>query len=112
MKRYAVIGFVAISIGLTLLVLAIRPWQVRPGVTKANFDRIENGMTVANVEAIFGQSSLECSQTSVIWTAWYSRDGDTACVVFVRDVVADKTWKDSTETFAAKIQRRLKRPAR
>jgi hypothetical protein len=45
------------AIAMTVAVLAILP--PRPGVTKANFDRIQEGMTRAEVEEIFGGPSSE-----------------------------------------------------
>jgi len=118
MKKYLVIGLLGISLGLTPLLLAIRPWQDRPGITKANFDRVEDGMTVANVEAIFGESASAfgwvCHSGSRIskFAEWQGRDGAIAGVVFVKDVVTMKAWTASTESFAGKIRRWLKGPAR
>ena len=40
---------------IVLATLAMLP--PRPGVTKANFDRIKIGMTTMEVEAIFGEST-------------------------------------------------------
>ena len=40
-------------VGVVLLVVAMLP--PRPGVTKANFDRVEVGMTKTDVEAILGE---------------------------------------------------------
>src|SRR5690242_17913612 len=47
-------GFLAACVCATLAVLALLP---EPGVTKANFDRIEIGMTQAVAEGIFGRPS-------------------------------------------------------
>jgi hypothetical protein len=46
------VGGIAALVGVTLGVLALLP--ARPGVTRENFDRIEIGMTRAEVEAILG----------------------------------------------------------
>ena len=53
-KKWWIIALATIAgcIGLAFLIPALRPW--RPGVTKENFDRIEIGMTRAEVEAILG----------------------------------------------------------
>lgn len=52
LNRWLLFGvLLACGIGVALAVLA---WWPTPGVTKANFDRIEVGMTRAEVEAIFG----------------------------------------------------------
>jgi len=118
MKKYLVVGSLAVSLGLALLLLAIRPWQDRPGITKANFDRIENGMTVANVEAILGESAWPYASAfttgsgTTTFAEWHGRDGAIADVVFSNDVVTGKAWTASTETIPDKIRRWLKRPAR
>lgn len=50
-NRWLLLGVLATAgVGATLAVLA---WWPTPGVTKANFDRIQVGMTFAEVEATF-----------------------------------------------------------
>jgi len=52
-KRWIVLaGILAACVCLTLAVLALLP--PRPGVTPANIERIEDGMTRAEVETILG----------------------------------------------------------
>ncbi len=52
-NRWLLLGLLLASIaGIVLVVLALL--LPRPGVTEENFDRIEVGMTRAEVEAIFG----------------------------------------------------------
>ena len=52
-KRYfAVAGLLTACFCVILAVLTVLP--LHPGVTKANFDRIEIGMTLPEVEAILG----------------------------------------------------------
>jgi outer membrane protein assembly factor BamE (lipoprotein component of BamABCDE complex) len=52
-KRLALIAAVSLAIAAVMVgVLVMLP--PGPGVTKANFDRIEKGMTKAKVEEIFG----------------------------------------------------------
>jgi outer membrane protein assembly factor BamE (lipoprotein component of BamABCDE complex) len=55
-KRLLLIASLPLTIALTLGVLAMLPPP--PGVTKANFDRIQEGMTRAEVEEIFGKPPL------------------------------------------------------
>jgi hypothetical protein len=51
-NRWLLFGFLlACTVGVALIALA---WLPRPGINKQNFDRIEVGMTQAEVEAIFG----------------------------------------------------------
>jgi hypothetical protein len=57
-KKWWIIATATIAgcIGLAFVIPALRPW--RPGVTKENFDRIEIGMTRAEVEAILGPRAI------------------------------------------------------
>jgi hypothetical protein len=52
-KRLILFAAVPLTFTLTLCVLAMIP--PRPGVTKANFDRIQEGMTLAEVQELFGR---------------------------------------------------------
>jgi hypothetical protein len=62
-------GIVAACGGAILAALALLP--PRPGVTKANFDRLEKGMTIEEVEAIFNfepdQDNLTRMQGQRVW---------------------------------------------
>ena len=92
---------------VTLGVLAMLP--PRPGVTKANFDRIEKGMTKAQVEEIFGREGVP------LWTPrallWASDDGSEVEVDFgVVGCVQTKIWVGSNETILDKIRRWLHLP--
>ncbi|HZZ78588.1 MAG TPA: hypothetical protein VFE62_08720 [Gemmataceae bacterium] len=67
-----------------------------PGLTPANFERIRDGMTKADVDAILG-STGECqSLTSTlinVWTTVEWSDGVfKATVQFHNDQVCDKKW--------------------
>lgn len=79
-NRWLLFGLLlACVVGVALGVLALLP---RPGVTRENFDRIEVGMSRADVEAIFGGPA-----NGVSW--WADLD---------RDVVADADkagWEDA-----------------
>ena len=56
-KRWiAVAGILVSLVGLGAFVPTLLP--PRPGVTKANFERIHDGMSQAEVEAIFGSKPL------------------------------------------------------
>jgi outer membrane protein assembly factor BamE (lipoprotein component of BamABCDE complex) len=78
---------VAVSVGM----LAMLP--PGPGVTKANFDRIEKGMTRAQVEEIMGRPSMaepitfSFNDTLITRTEWSgsNEDGDNVCVVIEFD---------------------------
>jgi hypothetical protein len=66
-----------------------------PGVTKANFDRIEEGMTLQEVEQILGRPG------KYTWGFyfWEAGNGARAFVVFDYNGASagPKRWEDSTE---------------
>ena len=108
-KSRLLIATVPLVIVVTLGVLAMLPPS--PGVTKAKFDRIEKGMTRAEVEAIFGRPR-EPIPTIGGWLYWDSDDGSVAAFGFelFNDCVTDKHWVNSTETILDKCRRWLHLP--
>ena len=98
---------------VVLLVLAMLP--PRPGVTKANFDRIKVGMTEDDVARILGRRadlSTPVSSTlpNTIRRAHWQGDGETkVSVTFYDEAAMGRTW-ESPETFLEKIQRWLHLP--
>src|ERR1019366_7771950 len=53
------VGIPATLVGLLLLIALVRPDDGR-GVTWENFNRLRNGMTQSDVEAIFGERAVAC----------------------------------------------------
>ena len=102
-------GTMAGLVGVVLVVLTMLPPNT--GVTKANFDRIKDGMTMNEVELIFGEESKWSTGRigGSIIEIWESADGASACVRF-REDVASKTWTPSSETIPDKIRRWLHIP--
>jgi hypothetical protein len=117
-KKWWIIGFATLAIagGRAIAIPMLQPPQ--PGVTKANFDRIEKGMSYAQVDAILGERSLlqmvQGSFTSSLMYhqhSWWNDDGACAHIVFsLDDEVTDKTWHPSTETITDKLRRWLSLP--
>jgi hypothetical protein len=118
-KRMALFAALPLIIAVIFGVLAMLPPDTRPGVTKANFDRIEKGMTLAEVEEIFGREGMMLSRTvgnggkrteRFLWRAEdWSNSFSSAVVVFEDDHVVDAdNW--NTETFPNKIRRWLQLP--
>jgi hypothetical protein len=104
-KRFLLLASVPLAIVVTLGVLAMLP--PRPGVTKANFDRIEKGMTLSEVEQLLGRPG------TYTWGGYYWRaDGATALVEFNfnGDSAGQKSWQDSRESTLDKIRRWLHLP--
>ena len=109
-KRLLQIASLPLTIVVILGVLTILPH--RPGVTKANFDRIEKGMTRAEVVAIFGEKGNWWDGAGQKWLpmCWTAKDGSGAVVEFVEESVAIKQWTDSNEAILAKLCRWLHLP--
>ena len=85
----------------------------RPGVTKANFDRIEQRMTATEVIAILGEPAIVPQRTPhepiQIW--WRHDDGTIILVDFTEDaVVTSKEISEPTESLTDKIRRWLHLP--
>jgi membrane-associated phospholipid phosphatase len=104
-----------IAVILTLAVVAIAVvamWPPQPGVTQANFDRIAYGMTLAEVEAIFGRPPD---------VSWHRPHQDTIChwtcpsghstylLISETEGVFGKNWPEADETITRKIRRWLSR---
>lgn len=112
-RRLLLIAAVPLTIAVIVGVLALLPLGDRPGVTKANFDRIEMGMTLAQAEEIFGGKA----KTIEPWfggirdnpgakvAVWEADDKSKAGIVFMNGCVWHKEWADSTESFLNKIRR-------
>jgi hypothetical protein len=92
-----------------------------PGVTKANFDRIQKGMTKGEVEGIFGGKG-EIVANGMVWSAeegnfvfnprrigccWSADDGSRAVIEFSDDCVDLKDWRGSNDTMLDKLRRWL-----
>lgn len=94
-KRHLITaGVMAACVGLVLGVLAMLPPS--PGVTKANFDRIEIGMTMTEVEAILGS---HCVGPVVNHNIYWWRDdkgfgsGDAIVHFDGGDLVTELEWE-------------------
>jgi hypothetical protein len=87
--------------------------HTRPGVTKANFDRIEKGMALAQVQELFGKEGVVfhgyVNQSAYCWE---NEDRSYAIVLFDDDWVVTKAvqWADSNESIGAKIRRLIRWP--
>jgi len=123
-RRYLIVaGILAGCVCAALGVVAMLPPQ--PGVTKANFDRIEIGMTKSEVEQIFGRertvspspfrslvvlATFQCDFEGVAVMCWDADNGSWAGIGFKGNCVVDKHWRNSPETFTDKFRRWLHLP--
>ena len=105
--RLLLIGLFPLAVVVALGVIAILPSG--PGVTKSNFDRIENGMTTGEVEAIFGREGSIPVMHEHMWVRWSANDGSgsVAWIGFVDNCVERKEWLDSDATILDRIRRVL-----
>jgi hypothetical protein len=112
-KRLLLIAALPLALAVIIGVLAMLP--TRPGVTSTNFDRIEDGMLLEEVEAIFGRpgewsdrkESRDCPNTFI----WFTHDSPgygSATIAFdAQRRVIDTRWIPP-ETFLEMLGRRLR----
>jgi hypothetical protein len=85
-------------------VLAMLP--PRPGVTIANFDRIEEGMTRAEVEALLGEPRVINGPAGhAIWIDWVSDEGRIIATRFDNDKLVEKSFHDQADGLIDKLRR-------
>jgi hypothetical protein len=106
-KRLILISTLLLAIAVTLGVFAMLP--AGPGVTKANFDRIHEGMTKAEVEKIFGREGKEGARSGVETSfLWAADDGRWSTNIwFANNCVTEKHWHNSDEPIFKRIRRLL-----
>jgi hypothetical protein len=111
-KRYGTLaGFLATSVCLTLATLAMLP--PRPGVTKANFDRIKIGMAEEDVFETFGKKEPAGAYPSAGGSGcvWNNDDGSSADIEFDLNFKVRKTsWSTPTEGIGEKLCRWIRWP--
>jgi hypothetical protein len=105
---FVLVAFAVLVFSIVVILTALTNSN-GPGITKANLDRIQKGMTKAEVEAILGSkgsvaSSVGSPHSMWILAIWDRDDGATATVEFVwigdREPYAlgPTNWTDSMET--------------
>ena len=110
----------AVLVCMVLIALAMLP--AKPGVTKANFDRIEIGMTKEEVDSFFGPPPMAPIRTPNApggETVWLWRSHHVDVEINFRDSrvteggkvvggkVVTKTWEGREESLTEKIRRWL-----
>jgi len=111
-RKLVVASLVSALFGLGIGVVVLLPEEA--SVTKTNFDRIEKGMSQADVEAIFGSGPwcpmmwLGCCGIHV--EVWKNQDGSEANITFNLDSVDSKSWTASSESIVGKLRRWLHFP--
>jgi len=110
-RRYLISAAVlAACVCIAIGVLAMLPPQ--PGVTKANFDRVKPGMTLAEVEQILGPTVTndpESANNPIC--VWQEANGAGAVIFFSKErLTTDTLFNEPTETFTDKLRRWLHLP--
>jgi hypothetical protein len=78
---------VALAVCICLIAVTSLMMLSRPGVTRTNFGRIENGMTYKEVSDIFGGNPPTEIAGRLTWysAVWRSESGATAEITFQRE---------------------------
>ena len=99
---FAALAFFALAIALAIAIAALLP--PTPGVTYANFSRLEKGMAREQVEALLGESNLDVAEFEHLLFPrrdvagghslyWCGDGGDTLTIRFdEQSHVLDTTW--------------------
>ena len=99
-KRLVVAASLAAFACLVLGILAMLP--ASSGPTKLKFDRIEMGMTKAQIEDIFNRTGAEHHYWSLIWRG---DDGDVTVRFDHTNQAIDKFWTAHPDPFIQKLRR-------
>jgi hypothetical protein len=110
-KKWWLIGFATLAIcgGVAVAIRALLPSG--HGVTEANCDRIEHGMTEADLDSHFGKPAHHwIGLGTIVEKRWICEDGAFAEVTFANGAVIRAQWYESTETITDKLRRWLSLP--
>ena len=98
MTRRRLLPIVSLPLAVTVIVGVLAMLPPRPGATKANYDRIENGMRLEDVESILGGAGMpihgtvfDGKQGHSRWR-WDSDDGIVTVILTEQSRVRDKWW--------------------
>ena len=98
----------SMSLAIAVIVGVLMTLSEHPGVTKANFDQIEKGMTLAEVEQIFGKAGLQKPIDEFQEIVWQdNKMGNEAIVTFHDGRAASMFWHSSDGFFFRKLLRWL-----
>ena len=114
-KRVCLIAGLQVIFAVAGLAIVLMMTDNRPGVTKANFDRIKEGMTEEDVTRILGRPAYLSTPVSsplpqtIRRAYWQGDDEKKVSVTFYDEVAMGRSWT-AHETFLEKIQRWLPFP--
>jgi hypothetical protein len=115
-KRLLICAGVVIGFAAVVLVL-LATLDARTRITKTNYDRTQPGMTLTEVQEMFGKLGIceaattrESSQLCVY--SWENQDGSGAFLFFDEEekLFEKEQWLDSTESMWDKILRLIHWP--
>jgi hypothetical protein len=114
MNRRRILCLALAAVALTLGLVVLLPPS--PGVTAANFERVQMGMTLAEVDALMTREGTEgTGDHRTTLAIWYTRSG-TVCgrIIFERDAkgewrVMRKDWSEPPDTLLDRLVARFYR---
>ena len=103
-------GTMAGLVGVAVVVVAMLP--PGPGVTKANFDRVETGMNLEAAERILGKAGeamMYRADFPMVWMRWEGDDGSVATFGLLNGHISRKgVYTPSEEDVLKKLRRWLR----
>lgn len=104
-RRYLISALLFTAcVGVALAVTAMLP--PTPGVTKANLDRIEIGMTVDEVNAILGPPEWHGETNNPnLCICWVGNDGRGSVYFDTSGRISSKTWDEREQSILERISR-------
>jgi len=105
----------AACVGIALGALAMLPSRpIHPGITQANFDRINIGTTRGEVERLFGRPAMwsepHPQNEALCIDLWFVISEVEACIIFENDIVVQMRWDGPQDPPPDKLRRWLYLP--
>jgi hypothetical protein len=106
-KRRLVIVVAALAICIATVIATVMLMSERPCLNKANFNKVQMGMTRDEVERVLGQpvGQEDRIDEGIVVVIWGLADRTQARVEFANGVVWDMAYEESTETVRDKLRR-------
>ena len=100
MRKRLILATVGVTVIACMLGSLSMLYPSPAGITNANLCRIEKGMTLFDVEQIFGERGIQLDGGKVFWKA---EDEFAVIVLFKDDRVHETYWNDSKQTTVGKL---------
>lgn len=110
-KQRFLLGAALLAACIVVAGFAVSTWPEQSAVTEANLNCVQPGMSMEEVEAVFGEPGIEFHGYAMHRNTvriWANEDGSFADIVFTDGVVAERRWHASNETMLQKLGRWLR----